>query len=227
MDPSTVDAPQAGPATSPAASRRPRWASASLAAAGLVALALDASAQATSPPPAPGGLRPVSAFGSIADPQQRSAALFAEAGKVIQNPRCVNCHPAGNRPLQGEDSHLHQPIVARGPGNMGVPGLACTTCHGQANYDAVGVPGNPQWALAPIEMAWAGKSLAAICAQIKDPTRNGGRSMAEIVEHMGHDGLVGWGWHPGRGRAPVPGTQGQFGALIQAWADSGAACPTD
>ena len=201
--------------------------SGALAAAGLLVFSAGAEAQNVSSPPTRDGLRPVSAFAGIKDPARRSAALFEEAGKVIRNPRCVNCHPAGNRPLQGEDSHLHQPIVARGAGNMGVPGLACSTCHQQANYDAVGVPGNPQWALAPVEMAWAGKSLSVICAQIKDPKRNGDRSMAEIVEHMGHDGLVAWGWHPGRGRAPVPGTQAQFGALIQAWADSGAACPSE
>ena len=202
-----------------------RRASANLLAIGLLALPLAASAQGTASPAAADGLRPVSAFAGISDPARRSAALFEEAGKVILNPRCVNCHPAGNRPLQGDDSHPHQPLVVRGEGNVGVPGLACATCHGAANYDAVGVPGNPKWALAPTEMAWAGRSLAAICTQIKDPNRNGGRTMAEIVEHMGHDDLVGWGWHPGRGRTPVPGTQGEFGALIQAWAASGAACP--
>jgi hypothetical protein len=42
---------------------------------------------------------------------------------------------------------------------------------------------------------------------------------------MAEDSLVGWGWHPGAGRAPAPGTQAEFGALIKAWADSGAACP--
>ena len=46
-------------------------------------------------------------------------------------------------------------------------------------------------------MAWVGKSLGEICEQIKDPERNGGKSMEELVHHMAEDSLVGWGWHPG------------------------------
>jgi hypothetical protein len=191
--------------------RRPLLPAAALLAAAAPALAAD--------------LRPASDFVSIADPAERSRALFAEAGKVIQHPRCVNCHPAGDRPLQDDEGRLHIPAVQRGQGNLGVPGMYCGTCHQQANYDAVGVPGHPKWALAPIEMAWQGVSLGGICAQIKDPARNGGKSMAELHEHMARDDLVGWGWNPGPGREPAPGTQAAFGALIQAWIDTGAHCP--
>ena len=49
--------------------------------------------------------------------------------------------------------------------------------------------------------------------------------LLEQPEAMAHDPLVGWGWNPGVGRTPVPGTQEEFGKLIQAWADSGAQCP--
>jgi hypothetical protein len=170
-------------------------------------------------------LRPVGEFAGIADEAQRSAALFEEAGKVLQHPRCVNCHPAGDRPLQGADGHLHIPAVQRGDGGIGVAGLRCTTCHGQANYDAAGVPGHPEWHLAPIEMAWEGLTLGEICEQVKDPERNGGKDMAELVEHMAEDSLVGWGWSPGAGREPAPGTQQAFGELIRAWAETGAVCP--
>ena len=41
-------------------------------------------------------------FAGIGDAAARSAALFTELGKVLTNPRCVNCHPAGDRPHQGE-----------------------------------------------------------------------------------------------------------------------------
>jgi hypothetical protein len=47
----------------------------------------------------------------------------------------------------------------------------------------------------------------------------------EIVHHAAEDSLVGWGWQPGAGRTPAPGTQQEFGALIKAWVESGAACP--
>jgi hypothetical protein len=172
-----------------------------------------------------GALKPVSAFEQITDEKERSVALFNEAGKVIQSPRCVNCHPAGDRPQQGDDGHPHQPLVVRGEDGFGAIGMRCTTCHGPANFDPGGVPGNPKWHLAPLEMAWVGKSLAEICVQIKDPERNGGMSMEELIHHMAEDDLVGWGWHPGAGRTPAPGTQKEFGELIKAWVDSGAACP--
>lgn len=176
---------------------------------------------------APAGLKSPEAFASIKDETARSQALFTEAGRVIQSPRCVNCHPAGDRPLQGADGHPHLPYVRRGEAGMGVPGLYCTTCHGPANKDVVtaSVPGNPKWQLAPIEMAWEGRTLGQICAQIKDPARNGGKTMDKLIDHMAHDELVGWGWAPGRGRTPAPGSQEAFGLLIQAWADTGAHCP--
>jgi mono/diheme cytochrome c family protein len=171
-------------------------------------------------------LRPVAAFPAISDQRERSVAFFTEAGKVIMHPRCMNCHPRGDRPTQGDDSHPHQPLVVRGDFGLGAPGMRCATCHGPANFDPGGVPGHPLWHVAPIEMAWQGKSLAEICAQIKDPERNGGKTLAQLVHHMAEDSLVGWGWHPGAGREPVPGTQKDFGILIKAWVDSGAACPT-
>jgi len=170
-------------------------------------------------------LKPVSAFAGIPGNNERAVALFREAGKVIQHPRCVNCHPAGDRPAQGDDSHPHQPLVVRGPDGLGATAMRCTTCHGPANFDPGRVPGNPKWHLAPIEMAWVGKSLAEICVQIKDKDRNGGMSMEELVHHMGEDELVGWAWNPGRGRTPAPGTQKAFGELIKAWVESGGACP--
>ena len=171
------------------------------------------------------GLKAATEFAGIQDQRARSIALFEEAGKVIQSPRCLNCHPVTDRPRQGDDMHLHEPPVQRGVGGMGAPGMRCVTCHGAANFDAGKIPGNPKWMLAPASMAWIGKSLGDICTQIKDPARNGGRSMDQIVEHMAHDDLVGWGWHPGAGRTPPPGTQEEFGALIKAWSESGAYCP--
>jgi hypothetical protein len=94
---------------------------------------------------------------------------------------------------------------------------------GAASYQSI--PGHPRWSLAPIEMAWEGKTPGEICRQIKDPTRNGGRDLALLHEHMAKDDLVAWGWRPGTGRQPAPGSQEQFGAIVQAWIDTGAECP--
>jgi len=61
-----------------------------------------------------GDLRPASDFAGLADPRARAVALFVEAGKVLQHPRCVNCHPAGDTPHQTDRMRLHRPLVVRG-----------------------------------------------------------------------------------------------------------------
>ena len=176
-------------------------------------------------------LRGPDAFADLPEGEARAAAIFEEMGKVLQHPRCVNCHPAGDSPLQGDAMTLHEPPVIRGEGGLGAPGMRCTTCHGPENVayytgEAGSIPGHEPWHLAPAEMAWADRSLAEICTQIKDPERNGGRSLDELHEHNAEDGLVGWGWQPGEGRTPAPGSQELFGQLTRAWIDNGAACPS-
>jgi cytochrome c553 len=178
----------------------------------------------------PRTLQPPSAFTSIVDTRARSAALFTEAGKVIQSPRCLNCHPPQRQPTQGDELHAHVPFMRAGAEDHGVKGLPCASCHGPQNVATLGtkiktVPGDPRWSLAPASMAWQGKSLGEICVQVKDPQRNGGHTLAQIHEHMAKDHLVGWAWRPGDGRIPAPGTQDEFGALIKAWIDTGAHCP--
>ena len=179
----------------------------------------------------PRDLRPLASFSGIGDQAERSRALFNEIAKVVTHPRCMNCHPAGNHPLQGNDRHEHMPPVPRGEAGLGVAGLGCLACHTEKNYTLVGaatyksIPGHPRWQLAPIEMAWEGKSVSQICQQLKDPARNGGRTLALLHEHFAKDDLVAWGWTPGEGREPAPGSQQQLGELAQAWIDSGAQCP--
>jgi hypothetical protein len=164
-------------------------------------------------------------FAAISDSAGRSAALFTEGAKVLTHPRCVNCHPAGDRPRQGDIRRLHQPPVARGEDGFGLPAMRCPICHQATNFEPAGVPGGPGWHLAPREMSWEGKTLGEICAQIKDPDRNGGRSLDDIVHHVGEDHLVGWAWAPGGDRQPAPGTQAKAGALLDAWVKTGAICP--
>jgi hypothetical protein len=190
---------------------------------------------ATEPPQAPvpsrqvaaGELRAPADFDEIADRAQRSRALFVEASRVFLHPRCANCHPSGDVPHQRMAMELHDPPVLRGPDDKGLPGLGCGGCHQDTNQELARVPGAPNWHLAPIEMAWVGRSPAQICEQMKDPKRNGGKSLAQIVEHNAHDELVGWGWEPGAGREPAPGTQAQLGALVAAWVETGAECPRE
>ena len=169
-------------------------------------------------------------FANITDESARSAAMFTEIGKVITSPRCVNCHPVGDSPTQGDDMHLHSPPVVRGDSDFGAPGMTSNTCHGPQTVTLTShegsIPGHEPWMLAPASMGWNGKSLADICTQIKDPERNGGRDLEAIYEHMATDGLVGWAWDPGAGRTPAPGSQDVLGQLTRAWIDTGAVCPS-
>ena len=181
--------------------------------------------------PGGAGLRDPSTFATVGDQATRSRALFTEAAKVIMSPRCLNCHPANDRPTQGDGLRPHMPPVTRGENGVGVPGNTCSACHTGGNYTLQehasyrSIPGHPRWGLAPIEMAWQGKSVGEICRQLKDPSRNGGRDLAFLHAHMAGDDLIAWGWQPGAGRDPAPGTQKLFGELIQAWIDTGAECP--
>ena len=172
-------------------------------------------------------LRTVAEFASIGDRATRSRMLYAEMSRVLLHPRCINCHPSDDIPRQGMQLAFHDPPVQRGPKDRGVPGMECASCHQDRNQPMTRVPGAPEWHLAPIEMAWVGKTAAYICNQIKDPNRNGGKSLAQLVEHNGHDKLVGWGWAPGADREPAPGTQQQFGELTRAWVETGAECPEE
>ncbi len=193
-----------------------------IAAAALLGSLLNAHAVSDSPAHR---LATVDSFAAISDPAVRSAALFIELGKVLTHPRCMNCHPAGDSPRQGDVRRIHQPPVTRGADGFGLPAMRCSICHQAANFEPARMPGNPIWHLAPREMGWEGKTLGAICAQIKDPARNGNRTLETLVEHIGEDSLVGWAWTPGSGREAAPGSQKQAGALVEAWVKSGAVCP--
>ena len=176
-------------------------------------------------PPTSGPLRTPADFTQIADRSARSQALFGEAAKVLLHARCVNCHPADDSPRQGNPGKLHDPPVARGADGRGTLTLGCASCHQDHNVEDARVPGAPNWHLAPRSMVLLGRSVAEICAQMKDPRSNGNRTLAQIVDHSTNDKLVAWGWAPGTDRTPAPGTQESFGALMAGWVDTGADCP--
>jgi hypothetical protein len=175
---------------------------------------------------AAGELRAPGDFEVIGDRAARSRALFVETSRVLLHARCRNCHPSGDTPLHGSDGRPHDPPVVRGD-NHGVVGMRCTSCHQDRNLALARVPGAPNWALAPIEMAWVGKSPKQVCEQLKDPKRNGGRTLEQIAEHNAHDALVAWGWAPGADREAAPGSQAAFATLFRAWMETGAVCPLE
>ena len=186
----------------------------------------QAPPDAAAPPvAAANGLRGPADFASIADRAERSRALFGELAVVLEHPRCVNCHTPDDSPRQGDQHAIHDPPIARGAGDRGAVGMQCTGCHQDRNLELARVPGAPNWHLAPMSMVWLDRTPAQICVQLKDTARNGNRTLAQVHDHIAHDGLVAWGWAPGADRVPPPGTQELAASLAQAWIDSGAACP--
>jgi len=158
----------------------------------------------------------------------RSREAFLEVYKVFTSPRCQNCHPAGDSPLQGDDSHVHAQNVKRGRDGHGVYGMRCDTCHQTTNLPGEHMPpGNPKWSLPSPEhkMVIVGRSPAELCRQLKDRKQTGGRSLEQLLEHVSTDDLVGWAWDPGTGRTPPPLPRAETTAQMKIWIEGGAACP--
>jgi hypothetical protein len=157
-----------------------------------------------------------------------SRDAFLQVYKVFISPRCQNCHPSGDSPLQGDDSHVHLQNVVRGKDGHGVYGMRCNTCHQTANVPGEHMPpGNPKWSLPAPEhkMIIVGRTPAELCRQLKDPKQNGGRGLPQLLEHVSSDDLVGWAWNPGTGRNPPPLSRADTVTQMKIWIDGGATCP--
>jgi hypothetical protein len=158
----------------------------------------------------------------------RARTAFLAIIPVLKHPRCLNCHANGDFPRQGDDSHQHTQNVRRGADGHGKFGQKCSTCHQEQNVAGLNMPpGAPTWHLPPanMPMIWEGRTPGQICRQMKDPKQNGGKTIAQIVEHVTSDKLVMWGWNPGEGRTLPPLTHEETSRRIQEWAQNGAACP--
>jgi hypothetical protein len=163
-----------------------------------------------------------------ADAVATGKRAFADVARVLSSPRCRNCHPAGNAPLQTDAGKPHAMNISRASVAAGVP---CASCHQEHNSEALhiagGPPGAPHWGLPPAEtpMVFEGKSATELCEQLKDLARNGHRSLAMLLDHVSHDPLVLWGWDPGGKRTPPPLSHDKFVAAFTAWVGSSGACP--
>lgn len=159
---------------------------------------------------------------------QAGKEAFADVASVLQSPRCVNCHPAGNRPMQTDESRPHSFAISR---TSTESGLECATCHREQNSEAWGVeggpPGSPHWGLPPADMpmVFEGRTLGELCEQLKDPSRSGHDDLDEFIEHLIHDPLVHWGWEPGGDRTTPPLEYDDFLERARIWVDAGGPCP--
>src|SRR5262245_29967622 len=154
---------------------------------------------------------------------------------VLTHPRCINCHTATDYPRQGDDRHIHQFRVVRGPDDRGAPGARCAACHQEDNQPSSGVPGAPNWRLAPASMAFErapGVAMdgKALCERLLDKKRNGNLGLRGLELHLARESLVQWAWSPGMRkdgspRLPPPVSQEKLSAAFRAWAAAGAPCP--
>lgn len=172
-------------------------------------------------------------------------AAFLEAYKVFMHPRCVNCHPASDAPLRGEDSQTHASFrLRRGTDGQGVLTLKCTNCHQAQNQPGLHMPpgapyplkdgaedlahrGQPRWHMPPAAtpMVFEKRTPGQLCRQLLDQIQNGGLTPEQLVHHVNHDPLVLWGWNPGEGRSTPPLSHAEFVHKVSEWVNKGGACP--
>ncbi len=157
-----------------------------------------------------------------------SKKAFLKVYAVLMSPRCMNCHPSGDIPLQGEDSHLHLQGVKRGSDGKGLYALKCANCHQSYNLPGLHMPpGNPKWALPPanMRMVFQGKSPHQLAEQLLDKKRNGRKSIKALIDHVTSDTLVLAGWHPAQGLAGPPLSHREFVSAFNEWINKGAVSP--
>ncbi len=157
-----------------------------------------------------------------------SVNAFLGVYKVLVSPRCMNCHPSGDVPLQGDDSHLHTMGVQRGTDGNGVYALKCSNCHQPQNTAGLHAPpGNPRWHLPPADMrmVFQGRTPRQLAKQLLDPKQNGGKTRQQLIDHISSDGIVLGGWNPGDGRSIPPLSHEAFANLFKIWIEKGAYLP--
>ncbi|MBT0608362.1 hypothetical protein [Aequorivita echinoideorum] len=158
-----------------------------------------------------------------------SIAAFKDVYSVLMHPRCMNCHPIGDIPLQGDDSHLHNMLPQRGPDGKGIASMKCANCHAPKGVPGDHTPpGNPKWHLPPadMKMVFQGKSARELALQLVNPELNGHKDMQALREHA-EDTLVKSGWNMGGDRELPPLSYEEFKKVWYTWIDNGAYAPSN
>jgi len=164
----------------------------------------------------------------IAQDRAAAARAFANVATVLSSPRCANCHIAGGSPLQGENARPHSMNVRRGLQGRGTPAMRCTTCHQEVSSTTPHAPpGAPDWRLPPpaTPMAWKELTPGDQCRMLTDRTKNGNRTLADLLEHLDRDRLVVSSWNPGPGRPLPPLSHEALVQQFKTWIELGATCP--
>ena len=156
-----------------------------------------------------------------------SVKAFMDVYQVLMSPRCMNCHPSGDTPLQGDDSHIHSMLPRRGKDGKGVYAMKCSNCHQPTNLEGLNKPpGHPDWHLPPsnMKMVFEGKTPNQLAKQLVNPKTNGNKTLKQLIEHA-DDGLVKVGWDMGEGRPAPPISHAEFKKAWITWIENGAYAP--
>ena len=156
-----------------------------------------------------------------------SVKAFMDVYKVLMSPRCMNCHPSGDVPLQGDDSHIHNMLPQRGKDGKGIYAMKCMNCHQPTNLEGLNKPpGNPNWHLPPsnMKMVFEGRTPGQLARQIINPKTNGNKTIQQLIAHA-DDGLVKAGWDMGEGRTAPPLSHEEFKKAWITWIKTGAYAP--
>lgn len=176
----------------------------------------------------------------VQDGGQRDAAA-QEAGTqawnrifaVASHPRCTNCHVgADGRPgwdgLGYGDTRLHGMNIVAGESRIGAETIPCRACHisaGGANTVPHAAPQvDDAWRLPPVELAWRGKTSMEICTGLRGPDANDGFDLVRLVDHVRTSALVNYGFAPGAGREPSPGSVDDLASDLEIWGAVGMPC---
>ncbi len=156
-----------------------------------------------------------------------SVKAFIQVYRVLMSPRCMNCHPSGDVPLQGDDNHVHTMFPKRGRDGKGLYAMKCANCHQPANTPGLHMPpGNPNWHMPPadMKMVFQGRTPHQLAKQLVDPGQNGHKSLGQLIAHA-TDGLVLGAWEPGEGRTLPPMSYEEFKKAWVKWIEKGAYAP--
>jgi hypothetical protein len=148
-----------------------------------------------------------------------SVKAFMLVYKVLMSPRCMNCHPSGDVPLQGDDSRLHTMFPKRGNDGKGLYAMKCSNCHQPENTVGIHMPpGSPAWHLPPanMKMVFQGRTPNQLAKQLIDPKQNGNKNREQLIKHA-DDALVLVGWNPGEGRTLPPMSHEEFKKAWVSW----------
>ncbi len=184
--------------------------------------------------------RVINAFPAGSISQEEGLENWQRFYEIASHPRCSNCHVgADNVPMWSGPSYgktrPHGMSINAGNSRVGAETVPCGTCHTtqrETNPATNEMPHSPPkvamaWALAPVQAEWFGKSSDYICNQLKDPDRNGGRSIKDLAAHLDHDLILHWAWNPGGTREPVPYSLQESMDFLMKWAAAGTPCPGD